>query len=186
MIGVAPDAASARVLQRYERRGPSLLAALMTTEGGTSMETTHRYRRLVEPVKRVATDRQVHRQSRRAAADVAGAIRRAGRVGIADAMTDRRVACGLRRAGRHASRALVLTIAPPPSHKKRNAAIVALGVGGITAGAIAARHSFQPAGETPTPVTSDGPVGESPDTAETAQQAPMSAQAVGSTGEVIR
>jgi hypothetical protein len=59
------------------------------------------------------------------------------------------------------------TIAPPPSHKKRNAANVALGVGGVTAGAIAARHTLQPAGETPpTPAPADLPVPESPGVVE--------------------
>ena len=159
-----------RSASRHRRR-TAQIGLLTTTVLSRGAHARGHYRGLADPVRRAATDRRVHRQSRRAAADVAGAVRRAGRVGIADAMTDRRVATGLRKAGRHASRALALTISPPPSHKKRNTAIVALGIGGATAGAIVAKRRFQPAGQTPpTPTPPDVPVTEAPDVTESAPE----------------
>ena len=140
-----------RSASRHPRRTVDLglLASAVTS---SAAHTRDGYRAMAQPVKRAATDRRVHCQSKRAAADLARAIRQARRIGVADATTDRRVARGFRRAARHASRALVLTVAPPPSHKKRNAAVAALGVGGVTAGVIAARRSPQTAAEdTPTP-----------------------------------
>ena len=52
---------------------------------------------MAEPVKRAATDRRVHRESRRAGADAASAFRRVGEVGVLEAMSDRRVARKLGR-----------------------------------------------------------------------------------------
>jgi hypothetical protein len=119
---------------------------------------------VAEPVKRAATDRRVHRESRRAGADAVSALRRAGEIGIVDAMNDRRVARKLSRATHHASKAVVFSVTPPPQHRKRNAALVALGVGGITAGVLAARRSPSsaiptPDGDVAAPEASDYPEG---------------------------
>jgi hypothetical protein len=117
---------------------------------------------VAQPVKRAATDRRVHRESRRAGADAAAAFRRVGEVGIVEAMNDRRVARKLTRATHHASKAVVYSVTPAPQHRKRNAALVALGVGGITAGVLAARRS--PSSQVPTPDPPDVPeVSDYPD-----------------------
>jgi hypothetical protein len=112
---------------------------------------------VAEPMKRAATDRRVHRESRRAGADAASAFRRVGEVGIVDAMSDRRVARKLSRATQHASRAVVFSVTPPPQHRKRNAALVAIGVGGITAGVLAARRTSNGSAVAPAPEVSDYP-----------------------------
>ena len=117
---------------------------------------------VAEPMRRAATDRRVHRESRRAGADAAAAFRRVGEVGLVEAMNDRRVARKLSRATHHASKAVVFSVSPPAVHRKRNAALVALGVGGITAGVIAARRS--PSSQVPTPDAPDVPaVSDYPD-----------------------
>jgi hypothetical protein len=117
---------------------------------------------MTEPVKRAATDRRVHRESRRAGADAASAFRRVGQVGVVEAMSDRRVARKLGRATHHASRAVVYSVSPPPQHRKRNAALVALGVGGVTAGVLAKRRA--PGSAVATPDVPDAPeVSDYPD-----------------------
>jgi hypothetical protein len=117
---------------------------------------------VAKPMKRAATDRRVHRESRRAGADAAAAFRRVGEVGIVEAMNDRRVARKLSGATHHASKAVVFSVTPAPQHRKRNAALVALGVGGITAGVLAARRS--PSSTVPTPDAPDVPeVSDYPD-----------------------
>ncbi len=125
---------------------------------------------VAQPVKRAATDRRVHRESRRAGADAAAAFRRVGEVGVVEAMNDRRVARKLSRATHHASKAVVFSVTPPAQHRKRNAALVALGVGGITAGVLAKRRAPSSAFPTPdgadAPEVSDYPDGESEVTAE--------------------
>lgn len=125
---------------------------------------------VAQPVKRAATDRRVHRESRRAGADAAAAFRRVGEVGVVEAMNDRRVARKLSRATHHASKAVVFSVTPPAQHRKRNAALVALGVGGITAGVLAKRRAPSSAFPTPdgadVPEVSDYPDGEAEVTAE--------------------
>lgn len=165
---------------RHPRRAVKI-GLLTTTVLRYRQKARSRGRYLVvvaEPVRRAATDRRVHRESRRAGADAASAFRRVGEVGLVEAMNDRRVARKLSRATHHASKAVVFSVAPPPQHRKRNAALVALGVGGITAGVLAARRS--PSSTVPTPDT-DAAMAEASDFpeagAEAAPETPVDAPA---------
>ena len=96
------------------------------------------------PVRRAASDPRVHRESQLAAFHAALALHRIDRIGVADAMVDARVLRRLRRAQRHASRAVTLTIAPPPRHRLRNTALLIVGVGAGAATVIALRRASQP------------------------------------------
>jgi hypothetical protein len=100
--------------------------------------------RASEPVRRAATDPRVHRESQLAAFHAALALHRIDRIGVADAMVDARVLRRLRRAQRHASRAVALTIAPPPRHRFRNTVLLLGGVGVGAATVIAVRRASQP------------------------------------------
>ena len=162
-----------RMAVRHPRRAVKL-GLLTTAVLRSTRKDRGRGRYLIvvaEPMKRAATDRRVHRESRRAGSDAAAAFRRVGEVGVVEAMNDRRVARKLSRATRHASKAVVFSVAPPAQHRKRNAALVALGVGGITAGVLAARRS--PSSPVPTPDAPDVPeVSDYPDAeAEVAPEA---------------
>ncbi len=86
---------------------------------------------LIDPVRRAATDPKVHMEVRKAAADVSSAFARAQRVGVTDAVGDRRVARKLRLAALHTSRAAHHSF-DHPHHRARNATIVILGTGALT------------------------------------------------------
>ena len=164
-----------RMAVRHPRRAIKL--GLFTTAVLRSSRKARDGRYLVvvtEPVKRAATDRRVHRESRRAGRDAVSAFRRASELGIVDAMGDRRVARKLNKASQHATRAVVYSVTPQTQHRKRNAALVALGVGGVAAGVIAARRTptsavATPDVDMPAPETSDYPEGELEQSPETPQ-----------------
>jgi hypothetical protein len=99
----------------------------------------HEARRLAAPARRAATDPRVRAEARRATRSVSRATRRAHRVGVANALTDRCVANNLRRASRHAMRAADLAI-NPPRHTLRTTALVTLGAGTMIAAAFGARR----------------------------------------------
>jgi hypothetical protein len=85
----------------------------------------------------------VRREARQASIHAALALRRADHLGLVSALTDRRIARHLTRARRHASRALLLTAAPPPSRRGRNAVLIATGAGITTASVVAIRRTIQ-------------------------------------------
>jgi hypothetical protein len=89
---------------------------------------------LIDPVRRAATEPKVHKEVRKAAADVSSAFARAQQVGVADAVGDRRFARKLRLAALHTSRAARHSI-DHPHHRARNATIVILGTGALTGAA---------------------------------------------------
>ena len=64
------------------------------------------------------------------------ARRRAAKIGMARALTDKRVARSMRRASEHASRAASLTVNPKPSHRLRNTVLVMVGAGTASAAAV--------------------------------------------------
>jgi hypothetical protein len=96
------------------------------------------------PVRRAASDPRVHRESQLAAFHAALALRRIDRIGYTDAMVDARVLRRLRRAQQHASRAVALTLAPPPRHRFRNTVLLLGGIGVGAATVIALRRASQP------------------------------------------
>jgi hypothetical protein len=98
------------------------------------------------PLDRVQ-DRRVRRELRRAAFHAALATRRARSIGPLSAAGDRRVARGIRRASAHATRAAALAVAPPPSHRLRNALLIASGTGAAIAVVAVWRRSDRPRSE---------------------------------------
>jgi hypothetical protein len=99
----------------------------------------HEARRLAAPARRAATDPRVRAEARRATRSVSRATRRAHRIGVANALTDRCVAHNLRRASRHAVRAADLAI-NPPRRRLRTTALVMLGAGTMIAAAFGSRR----------------------------------------------
>lgn len=92
----------------------------------------HRHREaIVAKATRAARDRRVRRDARRTAVAASRAARRAHVLGLSRALSDRRTARNLRRTRRHATRA-ARRVLRPPSHRKRNAALIAAGLGTLT------------------------------------------------------
>jgi hypothetical protein len=124
-----------RIAGNHPRRAlrMSLIAAPLATK---MRGATHGRRMvtLVDPVRRAATEPKIHKEVRKAAADVSSAFARAQRVGVADAFGDRRVARKLRLAAVHTSRAARHSI-DHPHHRARNATIAILGTGALTGAA---------------------------------------------------
>jgi hypothetical protein len=110
------------------RVGSTLVVAVATRHG----------RRITAPIGRAASSPKVHGETRQAAASASRAVRRAHRVGLAQALSDRRVTRELRRTTRHASRAASLTLRPEPSHRRRNTALLAAGA--LLSGAVYAGY----------------------------------------------
>jgi hypothetical protein len=79
-------------------------------------------------------DRKVGVESRRAAKDASRAARRAKRVGVAKALTDKRVARDLRRATQHASKAASLAVAQR-RRRVRTTAVLVVGTGALAGAA---------------------------------------------------
>lgn len=149
-------ASGLRAIARHPRR--SLPVGLVTTSALGVMTRVGSAKRNVlraaAPLKRAATDRQVRRESRRAAADATRAWRRAEHVGVAKAFTDRRVARNLRQARRHMSRAASCSISPP-RHRLRNTVVVVAGVGVGGAVVVKARRATSSAMATPAGATAN-------------------------------
>lgn len=115
----------------------ALRMSLIAAPRATKMRGATRGRRmvtLIDPIKRAATEPKVRKEVRKAAADVSSAFARAQRVGVTDAVGDRRVASKLRLAALHTSRAARHSI-DHPHHRARNATIVILGTGALTGAA---------------------------------------------------
>ena len=89
---------------------------------------TLRLARAVGTAKRVATDQAVHREAQRAIVSASHAARRAQRVGLGNALTDRRATRHLRHATVHASSAANLAL-HPHRVRARKTVIVVIGAG---------------------------------------------------------
>jgi hypothetical protein len=107
----------------------------------------------VEPVRRAALDRRVHRESQRAARHATRGLRRAQQIGTASALQDRRVRRQLQLAQKHATRAARFTVAPP-RHRARRVVVIVGGLGIGAAGLLAARRA-----STGRPLTASAPIG---------------------------
>lgn len=109
--------------------------------------------RVAELLKRAATDRRIHVETRRARADASRAARRVRRVGVTGALTDKRVARELRRASRHASKAAHLAVRPRRHHRTRTAANTLVGTGVLAGAAYGGWKTYSPAPESGRTVT---------------------------------
>lgn len=116
-------------------------AVRMTTKIGYAK---HHADRVAEPLKRAATDRRIHVETRRARADASRAARRVRRVGVTGALTDKRVARELRHATRHASKAAHLAVRPRRHHQTRTAAITLVGTGILAGVAYGGWKTYSP------------------------------------------
>jgi hypothetical protein len=102
-------------------------------------DARRRARHLAKPAKRAASDRKVHAETRQAKADALHAARRVRRIGVASALTDKRVARKLRHATHHASRAASLSISSPRRHPFRNTTIAVVAAGTLAGAAYVVR-----------------------------------------------
>jgi hypothetical protein len=112
---------------------------------------------LAEPARRAVSDHKVHAETRRARADALHAARRVQRIGVASALTDKRVARKLRHATHHASRAASLSISSPSRHRVRNTSIAVVAAGTLAGAAYAVRTKtmMAPTGTADAPMGSD-------------------------------
>ena len=101
-----------------------------STKGDEHAKTTRRRaQQRADPARRAVSDHKVHAETRRARADALHAARRVQRIGVASALTDKRVARKLRHATHHASRAASLSISSPRRHRVRNTSIAVVAAG---------------------------------------------------------
>ena len=121
----------------------------------TRKSPRRRAQHLAEPARRAVSDHKVHAETRRARADALHAARRVQRIGLASALTDKRVARKLRHATHHASRAASLSISSPRRHRVRNTSIAVVAAGTLAGAAYAVRTKTMMA---PTD-TADAPMG---------------------------
>jgi hypothetical protein len=103
----------------------------LITRGNRRTGMHRRRQAIVARATRAARDRRVQRDARRTAVAASRAARRAHALGLSRALSDRRTARNLRRTRRHATRA-ARRVLRPPSHRKRNAALIAAGLGTLT------------------------------------------------------
>ena len=148
----------ARLLRRHPRRavgmGPITVSALRSINAAGARR---RAQQLAEPARRAVSDHKVHAETRRARADALHAARRVQRIGVASALTDKRVARKLRHATHHASRAASLSISSPRRHRVRNTSIVVVAAGTLAGAAYAVRTKtmMAPTGTADAPMGSD-------------------------------
>ena len=105
----------------------------------TRKRSRRRAQQLAEPARRAVSDHKVHAETRRARADALHAARRVQRIGVASALTDKRVARKLRHATHHASRAASLSISSPRRHPVRNTTIAVVAAGTLAGAAYVVR-----------------------------------------------
>ena len=123
----------------------------------TRKSSRRRAQQLAEPARRAVSDHKVHAETRRARADALHAARRVQRIGVASALTDKRVARKLRHATHHASRAASLSISSPRRHRVRNTSIAVVAAGTLAGAAYAVRTKtmMAPTGTADAPMGSD-------------------------------
>jgi hypothetical protein len=123
----------ARLVRRHPRRAVSIgLLTVSALRSINAADARRRAQHLAKPARRAVSDHKVHAESRRARADALHAVQRVQRIGVASALTDKRVARKLRHATHHATRAASLSIGSPRSHRIRNTTVAV-----VTAGALA-------------------------------------------------
>ena len=132
-----------RVRGRQRRRQIPYVGLLTASalRGLDTAETRDRARHALESASRAASDRRVRAQSHRAKRDALRAAHRVQRIGVARALTDKRVARRLRLASRHASRAASLSLHGPRRHRVRNTAVIVVGTGAVAGTVYAATRS---------------------------------------------
>jgi len=130
----------ARLVRRHPRRAVSIgLLTVSALRSINAADARRRAQHLAEPVTRAVTDRKVHAETRRAKADALHAAQRVQRIGVASALTDKRVARKLRHATHHASRAASLSIGSRRRHRVRNSTIAVVAAGALAGAAYVVR-----------------------------------------------
>ena len=130
----------ARLVRRHPRRAVSMgLITVSALRSINAADARRRAQHLAQPARRAVSDRKVHAETRRARADALHAAHRVQRIGVASALTDKRVARKLRHATHHASRAASLSISSPRRHRVRNTTIAVVAAGTLAGAAYAVR-----------------------------------------------
>jgi uncharacterized membrane protein YebE (DUF533 family) len=115
---------------------------------------TQRASRSAATARRVATDKRLRKETRLALSALVLASKRGRKVGLTNAPRDKRVAGQVRRAGRHASRAIAIADGTSRKRRTRKTATLAIGAGALGGAAYAGwkRYTRPQSPETPFPV----------------------------------
>jgi hypothetical protein len=149
----------ARLVRRHPRRAVGMgLITVSALRSINAADARRRAQHLAQPARRAVSDHKVHAETRRARTDALHAAHRVQRIGVASALTDKRVARKLRNATHHASRAASLSISSPRRHRVRNTTIVVVAAGTLAGAAYAVRPkiAMMVSG------TADAPMGSDP------------------------
>ena len=130
----------ARLARRHPRRAVGMgLITVSALRSINAADARRRAQHLAEPARRAVSDHKVHAETRRARADALHAAHRVQRIGVASALTDKRVARKLRHATHHASRAASLSISSPRRHRIRNTTVAVVAAGALAGAAYVVR-----------------------------------------------
>ncbi len=130
----------ARLVRRHPRRAVSIgLLTVSALRSINAADARRRAQHLAKPARRAVSDHKVHAETRRARADALHAAHRVQRIGVASALTDKRVARKLRHATHHASRAASLSISSPRRHRIRNTTVAVVAAGALAGAAYVVR-----------------------------------------------
>jgi hypothetical protein len=164
MISKQITTQGARLVRRHPRRAVGMgLMTVSALRSITAADARRRAQHLTEPAMRAVSDRKVHSETRRARADALHAAHRVQRIGVASALTDKRVARKLRHATHHASRAASLSIGSARRHRVRNTTIAVVAAGTLAGAAYAVRPKIA----TMAFGTADAPTGSDPNATDT-------------------
>ncbi len=130
----------ARLMSRHPRRAVGIGLTVSALRAIDTAGARRRAQHLAEPAKRAVSDHRVHAETHRAKTDALDAAHRVQRIGVAKALTDKRVARKLRHATHHASRAASLSISSPRRHRIRNTTVVVIAAGTLAGAGYAARQ----------------------------------------------
>jgi len=140
MISTHITTQGARFVRRHPRRALSMgLITVSALRSINAADARRRAQHLAKPATRAVSDHKVHAETRRAKADAMHAAQRVQRIGVANALTDKRVARKLRHATHHASRAASLSIGSPRRHHLRNTTIAVVAAGALAGAAYVVR-----------------------------------------------
>lgn len=121
-----------RALMRHPRRAVRLVLLASSLFATVRVGEARAWAgRLQTTARRAVSDAGVPAEAGRARRHASRSARRAQRLGVQRALTDKRVARDLRHVALHASRAASLAVRPRRTHRIRKAAIVVAGTGVI-------------------------------------------------------
>jgi hypothetical protein len=125
------------------------------------IDTTRRAAHVGATVKQAASNPRVQTETSSAISSLARASRRAQRVGVAKAPNDKQVAAQLRRAGRHASKAMEAATHPRRRHPVLRTTTIVTGAGALGGAAYAGWKAYDRSSPSTLTVNSASPAAPS-------------------------